>query len=223
METFSISLPAVDKILSAFGTKGFSKAQIDLIGSEVVKVHQFIERRVTDEYATGKKLTSVLTGGLSIRNPSRFGKTYLEFGLEYKGKRLPLAQFISSQVNDPNHNRGRFRAPQAGISINKAGLVKRKQPNKMFYVSVRRGKPKLVHGLRGQKAFLLGKFPKQLGTRMTEETWSDEPNVRAPYWQMETLSLSEMAYNVTNDTRYSAQIDVMTNKIADIIQGAFSV
>jgi len=217
--SLSIHIDGLDKLVESFSDKKIMKALLPEFGSAVQKFHATLEEEVSLRYNTRKKLSSALRGGQSLRTSTSIGKKVLEFGIEYESSQLPLRDFITSIT--ASGNTGRFRTPQPGVGITKKGLVKRKKPNPVYHVTVVRGQQKQVHGYKGHGTFMLENSPKQLATRMTAATWKVEPEERESYWQLSTLSLSQMAENLYNKSpRIDAAIGRLQERVATVVTKA---
>lgn len=168
-------------------------------GYLIASFHHSLEQEVASQYNTNRRLTSVLVGGLTPRSMS---KRLVTGSLEYWEKPLPLAEFVTRTEDFlPS---GWF-VPTKGDFAFGNKLQRKKTPNQRQYVTVRKGKEKLVKGKAQQGAFKVGKKKVYLASRAQEETWIEEPSENNPAGKRDkvdllfTIGLAKMAENVFTD------------------------
>lgn len=191
--------------------------------------HKTLENEVASQYNTKRSLTSVLVGGLT---PKSMSKRLATGTLEYWDKPLPLAEFVTRTEDFlPS---GWFVPTKGDFAFGNFKLERNKTPNQRYYVTVRKGKEKLVSGKAKQGAFPVGKKKTYLASRAQKETWITEPNEANPEGERDrvdllfTIGVAQMAANVftdfanENNSKMQKEFDRFHDRLADAFVSAWN-
>lgn len=196
-------------------------------GYLISSFHLALEQEVRSQYNTNRSLTSVLVGGLTVRSMS---KRLVTGSLEYWDKPLPLLEF---RTRTEDFLPSGWFVPTEGPKAFQGKLQRKKTPNQKQYVTIRKGREKLVKGRAGQGGFPVGKKKQYLATRDQKETWLEEPSETNPTGKRDkvdllfTIGLAKMAENVFTDFanegsgRMSKEFDRLHNRLADAFVDAW--
>lgn len=168
----------------------------------ILKVHNVLEDRISKLYFTPGRLSDVLLGK-SVK-PINIGKTFLTYGLQYRERAVPLAQypFTESSLFDSGS-----KAPlrRGGKSALTAVHWKSGAWSKRVTVKIRKGRSAQGARRGGNASKLRGFFTgTNIKAREQQATWLQQPTLgvstgdenRAPYSTLYGPSLATLAQSL---------------------------
>ena len=183
------------------------------ISISILKLHNTLERRITELYNIPGTLSDVMIG--SSKKPEALGATFLRYNLQYRDKAIPLAKFPFTIVESASLSKAPLRKEPLGSVHWKQGKY-----SKDVYTLIRKGSTP-SRARRG------GNFDKRRGfftgtnikAREASATWSEFPKksvegTRAPYSTLYGPSLMTVANTVFDkDKQVAKAFDNMQDEI----------
>jgi hypothetical protein len=193
--SFTVTLEGLTQLKQDLSTDNFDKATIKAIGVATKQLHGILTEAVKRNYNTGSKsLNTVLVGGTT--SSLKRGAGFIEMGLTYQSKNIPLTEFPISIGFSPEITS--FVAPNIFTPLLR-GKIQRVKPVEVVSVGIRKEKLTLIKGgfrgkvrgkqriLRRGNYFIGGKTWDKLPTK------DDLVGERKVYFELKGVSLSEMA------------------------------
>lgn len=181
MADFTFKISGLKELQARYSENKLSKELVSAVGSITLDLHNILNSKVQERYATNRSLNSVLSSPISKRSANFIGSKILEGSLSYQHEQLNIGFW-------PNHNsywgnlKPREDKPRQVWGTKRKGLVQR-------VMIIRKNGYKEVYGQTGYGGFRPG-----LTSRWIIERTG--PHRRAETKLVYTPSLAQMANTV---------------------------
>ena len=216
--SFTASISGIEQLKQDLSQENLDKQVLKAIGQVTARLHSVLTEQVKQDYNIGSRSLNTALQGSTTSHLKR-GAGFIESGLVYSSPRIPLSEF--PQTITFSSNVSSFIAPNIFTPLLR-GKVQRQKPIEVISVGIRKDKLTLIKGgfrgkIRGKRRIMRrGNF------FIGGQTWKKLPTPddligeRKTYFEVNGISLSEMAANVYDHNRFALKFqETFSQQVAD--------